>query len=253
MKLSYLISLVFIALSVVTVPAAVWYSKVKEGGGRPPAGAAARPGRAGKEKGPAGGAASLAGFWEVEDVKDGIITLRPGNRYRAVCRVSAQDFYLLGDAEQNAVEDALRSALLGLDYPVQVLVTSETVDTRGVVASLREDAARLPGKVAAHALMRAEYLEGIMMDRAVSARTAYLVVPYDTDKGFEAARNELHARISALAGAFSGAKLRLDKLDSAAVCDLLAHLLNRGRAWKPSLAVEAGVMADFRVSASEAA
>ena len=246
MRLSYLISLVFILLSVATIPAAVWYSKMKEGGRSSSAG---RPVR----KKESGSAASLAGFWEVEDIKDGIITLKPGNRYRAVCRVSAQDFHLLSDAEQNAVEDVLRSVLLGLDYPVQVLVTSETVDTKNVVAALRDGAARLPEKIAGHALARAEYLEGIMMSRAVSARTAYLVVPYDTDKGFERARSELHARISGLAGGFSGAKVRVEKLDSAAVCDLLSHLLNRGRAWRPSLAVEAGIMTDFRISASEAA
>jgi len=246
LKLSYIISLLFIVLSVVTIPAAVWYSKIKEGKratGRLPA----QPGQ--KEHRDA----SLSDFWDVQDVKAGIITLKPGNRYRAICRISAQDFYLLGDAEQNGVEDVLRSILIGLDYPLQTLVTSETVDTRNVVTALRENAMFVPGKIAEHAAVRAEYLENVMMSHTVSARTAYLVVPFDTDKGFERAKGELYARISSLAGGFSGAKMRLEMLDSAAVCDLLAHLLNRGRVWKPSLAVEEGVMTDFHVAAAEAA
>ncbi len=243
LRLSYIISLLFIVLSVVTIPAAVWYSKIKEGKrvtGQLPDQKEHRD-------------ASLSNFWEVQDIKEGIITLKPGNRYRAICRISAQDFYLLGDAEQNGVEDVLRSVMIGLDYPVQVLVTSEAVDTKDVVAALRENAALVPGKIAEHAILRAEYLENTMMSRMVSARTAYLVVPYDTDRGFERARGELHARISSLMGGFAGAKMRLEMLDSAAVCDLLAHLLNRGRVWKPSLAVEEGIMADFHVSANEAA
>jgi len=245
LKLSYLISLFFIVLSIVTIPAALWYSKIREGK-KISSGFSDQKKHA--EKG-----APLNDFWEVQDVKEGIVTLKPGNRYRAICRVSAQDFYLLGDAEQNGVEDVLRSVMIGLDYPMQVLVTSEAVDTKDVVAALRENAARVPGKIAEHALLRAEYLENMMMSRTVSARTAYLIVPYDTDRGFERAKGELYARVSSLAGGFLGAKMRLEMLDSAAVCDLLAHLLNRGRVWKPSLAVAEGTMTSFHVAAIEAA
>jgi hypothetical protein len=169
-----------------------------------------------------------------------------------ICRVAAQDFYLLSEAEQDGVEDALRAALLGLSFPVQVLVTAEALDTRGAVAALRENAPALPPEVAEHALARADYLEALMEDRAAAARSAYLVVPFDTDKGPEHARAELYARLASLAGALHQARVRLEPLDVNGACDLLAHVLNRGRAWRPSAAGEKGIMAGFHIAEREA-
>ncbi|MGQ9824788.1 MAG: hypothetical protein ACUVSK_07300 [Desulfotomaculales bacterium] len=195
---------------------------------------------------------SLRDFWEVKDVRGGVIELYPGGRYRLVCRVAAQDFYLLSEAEQNAAEDALASALLGLSFPVQTVCTAETLDTRGAVAALRESARFLPEKVQRHALARADYLEAVRENRAVAARNAYIVIPFDTAKGFDHAAGELYARAASLQDALSGAKVRLEPLDTAGVCDLLAHVLNRGRAWRPSDAGEMGVMAEFHVAEKEA-
>lgn len=194
---------------------------------------------------------SLRDFWEVKDICSGVIELYPGGRYRLVCRVAAQDFYLLSEAEQNAAEDALASALLGLSFPVQTLCTAEVLDTRGAVAVLRESARSLPEKVREHALARAGYLEAVRENRAVAARNAYIVVPFDTTKGFDHAAGELYARVASLQDALSGAKVRLEPLDTAGVCDLLAHVLNRGRAWQPSDAGELGVMAEFHVAEKE--
>lgn len=245
MKWYYYFPIVFAFLSVLILAGALYWSKARRS-----AGTAAAAGDAPPAARPAGSA--LCDFWQVTDVREGIITLQPGNRYRLICRLAAQDFYLMGESEQSNVEDALRSALLGLDYPVQLLVTSEAVDTRSIVYALRENVSKLPAEIAEHALARAEYLEAMMANREVSARLAYLVVPVETDKGFSYAKGELYARLGSLADALSQAKVKLEPLDSAGVCDLLAHLLNRGRAWRPSLAVQAGVLAEFHVSESEA-
>lgn len=199
-------------------------------------------------------AGTLRDFWQVRSVEpDGVIALSPGNRYRLVCRVATQDFYLLSEAEQNSVEDALAAALLGLSFPVQALVTAETLDTRSAVAALKENASVLPPEVAEHAQARAEYLEALMEDRAVAARSAYLVVPFDTARGVDYARAELYARLTSLADALHQAKVRLEPLDVNGICDLLAHILNRGRAWRPSVAGEKGIMASFHVAEREVA
>jgi hypothetical protein len=191
-------------------------------------------------------AAGLKDFWEVEDIRRGVLVLS-GGRYRAVCRISAADFWLLSDQEQNAVEDALRAALMQLTFPVQFLVTAEAVDTRGAAEELREAAARLPGALADMAQARAEWLAALMRERQAAARQAYLVVPFETQKGFEHAAGELWARVSNLAEALAGAKMRLEPLSSEALADLLSHLLNRGRAWRPSAALEEGVLCLYHV------
>lgn len=194
---------------------------------------------------------NLRDFWEVKDIYNGVIELYPGGRYRLVCRMAAQDFYLLSETEQNDTENALAAALLGLSFPVQTLCTAETLDTRGAVEVLRESALSLPEKVRRHALARADYLDALMADRAAVARNAYIVIPFDTVRGFDYAAGELYARAATLQDALSGARVRLEPLDTGGVCDLLAHILNRGRAWRPSDAGEAGVMTDFHVAEKE--
>lgn len=190
---------------------------------------------------------NLKDLWEVEDVRRGVLVLT-GGRYRLLCRVSAADFWLLSEAEQNEVEDAAAAALLQLTFPVQVLVTSQAVDTRAAVEELRERAGGLPEGLREMALARAEYLEALTQERGALARQAYLVVPYDTPKGFDHAYTELQARLAVLASALAAARVRLEPLSSEAVCDLLSHLLNRGRSWRPSEGVEVGVMSLYTVS-----
>jgi len=66
--------------------------------------------------------------------------------------------------------------------------------------------------------------------------------------GFDHAYGELQARLANLADALAGAKVRVEPLSSEAVVDLLSHLLNRGRAWRPSEAVEAGALGLYTIS-----
>lgn len=190
---------------------------------------------------------SVKDLWEIEDVRRGVLLLS-GNRYRLICRMSSADFWLLSEGEQNDVEDAAAAALMQITFPVQVLVTSQAVDTRAAVEELRQAAGRLPKALQEMALARAEYLEALTQEKTASARQAYLVIPYDTVKGFDHAYGELHARLANLADALAGAKVRVEPLSSEAVVDLLSHLLNRGRAWRPSEAVEAGVMSLYTIS-----
>jgi len=237
-----LITLAILALSALVGLGTWLYLYRVEGDRKAPA--APRP-----EKGK-GKAVNLKDLWEIEDVRQGVLVL-PGGRYRVICRVSAADFWLLSEEEQNAVEDAAAAALMQLTFPVQVLVTSQAVDVKAAVDELKN--AHLPQALADLARQRAAYLEALAQERAASARQAYLVVTCDTAKGFGYARGELSARVALLADALAAAKMRLEILSSDAAVDLLAHLLNRGRPWRPSEAVEAGAMALYHISERSAA
>lgn len=193
---------------------------------------------------------TLKDLWEVEDIRQGVVVLT-GGRYRMVCRVSTADFWLLSDEEQNEVEDYAASALMQLTFPVQVLTTSQSVDVRSIVEELRN--ADLPPALKDLAAQRADFLEAMSQERGANARQAYLVVPFDTPHGFEFARGELQARVALLADALAAARVRVEVLSSDAVVDLLSHLLNRGRPWRPSEAVEAGAMTLYHISERSAA
>jgi len=234
-----------VGLSLASLAGAWWWVRRERAGEEAPVSPAPKVpfGRAAALPKPAPG---LKDFWEVKDIRQGVLVLT-GGRYRAVCRLSAADFWLLSDEEQNGIEDALRAAMRQLTFPVQFLVTAEAVDTRAAAEELREAAARLPGTLADMARARAEWLAALMRERQAAARQAYLAVPYDTQKGFEHAAGELWARVSNLADALAGAKMRLEPLSSEALVDLLSHLLNRGRAWRPSMALEEGVLSLYHV------
>lgn len=190
---------------------------------------------------------NLKAVWEIQNVKHGVVLLT-GNRYCMVLRLAAADFFLLGEGEQTQVEDALISVLMGLSFPVQFLVTSEAVDTRRAVQDIKGKLYGLHDNVRAYAQDYATYLEGLTSERTAVARSAYAVLSFETDKGLEYARTELMARVSSLADGLGAAKVQCEVLDTPALVDLLQHLLNRGRAWRPSEADTAGVMDMYHIS-----
>ncbi len=190
---------------------------------------------------------TVKNIWGIEDIKRGVLILE-GNGYCVVCRVSAADFWLLADFEQDDVEDAATAAMRQISFPVQCLVTSQVLDTRAAVEELRQGADRLPGMLKEMANARADYLNAIAREKAASARQAYLVIPYDTVQGYDHALRELQARVVNLASALTSAKVSVEVLSSDAAVDLLGHLINRGRTWRPSDAVRNGAMSFYHVS-----
>lgn len=191
--------------------------------------------------------ADLKDIWEIQDIKQGIISLT-GNRYRMVLRVAAADFFLLGEGEQEQVEDALRSVLMGISFPVQFLVTSEALNTRQAVQDVKENLVNLHENVRNYAQEYALYLEGLTLERTAAVRSAYAVLSFETTRDIDYARAELLARAASLADGLQMARINCEVLDTPALVDLLHHLLNRGRPWRPSEADCAGVMESYHIS-----
>ena len=95
-------------------------------------------------------------------------------------------------------------------------------------------------------------MEGLTSERTAAARSAYAVIPFDTNKGIEYARIELMARAASIADGLQLAKIQSEIVDTPAIVDLLQHLLNRGRSWRPSEADNVGAMEIFHIGQREA-
>ena len=190
---------------------------------------------------------SAESIWEIEDIKKGVVILS-NNRYRLICRMSAADFWILSEEEQDHIEDAAASMLRQLSFPVQILMTSQAVDTSAIADELRVKAKELPEKLQYLAYQRADYLDALMSEKSASAKQAYIVIPFDTIKGFDTAYGELMARLSNIADGLAEAKVKVEPLSTEAVIDLLGHLLNRERSWRPSEGIKLGVLSEFHVS-----
>lgn len=189
----------------------------------------------------------LKALFEIEDIKRGVIILT-GDRYRMVLRLASADFFLLSEAEQTQVEDALKAVLMGLSFPVGFLVTSEALKTGKAVQNIKDMYSGLNDSIKAYAENYAAYLEGLSKQRTAAARSAYLIIPFDTVKGFDHAYSELMARASILADGLVSAKMTSEILNTPAIVDLLSHMLNRGQSWRPGEADRAGVMDYYHIS-----
>lgn len=228
---------IFIILSVLIVIGTFIYLKKVEGNEDTPL-------LPKKETKPSERKNALANLWQVDNIQEGIMEL-PNNRYIAICRLAATDFYLLGEDEQETIEDAAARAIMSLSMPIQLVTVSEIVDTRQAMADL-ESRKAMNDQIAYLRNQRVAYLEAIMEDKQSTVRQSYLVISTLTSKGRKHAFGELQHQISVLLGALQGARLRAEILDSEGVIDFLASLC-KPNTTRPSEIIPGGNLAPYHI------
>lgn len=192
----------------------------------------------------------LKNMYCIKDIRKGVIQLTD-NRYRMIMRLASADFFLLSSNEQTVVEDSLISTLMGLSFPIQILITSEAIDTRTIVQDTKKNIDNLNPKMRDYAIKFIQHMEALKTQKTAAMRSAYIVIPFETERGLDYAYTELIARAGSLYEGIKASKINGEILDTAAVVDLLHHLLNRGKLWRPSDADEEGVMEMIHVSQRE--
>ncbi|MTI84402.1 MAG: hypothetical protein FH756_10955 [Firmicutes bacterium] len=187
---------------------------------------------------------SLKDVWEVEDIQDGVISLT-NNRYRVILRVHSVDFFLMSEPEQEAIENALFSTAMSINFPVQVFTTTKMIETSSAIQEIQESYQNdIPDSLKEYALKMMEYMDAMTLDRSMHIRSNYIIISYDTSEGFERARGELNRQASAIIDGLRKAKTTAEVLKTDAILDLLYQCNNRGYIFKPSEAVGAGTL-DF--------
>lgn len=187
---------------------------------------------------------AIDNLWQINNIQEGIIEL-PNDNYIAICRVSATDFYLLGEDEQEAIEDAAARAIMSLSMPIQLITISELVDTRQAVADL-ENKQAMNEQIAHLRNQRIAYLEAIMQDKQSTVRQSYLVISTLTNKGRKHVFGEIQHQISILQNGLGGARMQIEQLDSNAVVDFLSSLCNPS-APRPSEILQGGTLTPFHI------
>lgn len=166
---------------------------------------------------------NAVGFSDLEDVREGLLVLK-GNRYRAVVTADPINFSLLSQEEQEGMEDAFASFLMGLTFPLQFLSLFRPVDMRDTIALMKRGG-DLPG-LSAYAAEMENFLS--YFASRINTTESYVIVPYDDPgKNYRKARGELMRRVQTVTEGLAKCGLAPRMLDTVELLQFLYAFYHR--------------------------
>lgn len=158
----------------------------------------------------------------IKGVRDGILML-PNNEYRAILQVSALNFELRSDEEQDAIIDTYESFLNSVGTPLQILIRTREIDMDKYLEDLKE---RLDGETIPIYRTQLqnydEFIRSLIANNKILTRHFYIVVPYrPTDKAdFDLIEEQLKLRLDIVSKGMARLGMHSSQLDSLKVLDL---------------------------------
>jgi len=158
----------------------------------------------------------------IKGVRDGILIL-PNNQYRAVLQVSALNFELKSEEEQDAIIDTYESFLNSVGTSLQILIRTREIDMDKYLEDLTE---RLDGE--AEPVYRDqlknydEFIRSLITSNKILTRHFYLIVPYVAGKktDFELVQEQLNLKLDIVAKGMTRIGMRTRELSSLEILDL---------------------------------
>lgn len=194
--------------------------------------------------------ASTQSFLDVAEIKQGAVVLKDGS-LRAVIVVSATNFSLKSNEEQNALIGSYQSLLNSLEFPIQILMQSRRLDInvylekmRSIMQNQNNELLRLQTQE------YIEYVSKLIEFASIMNKTFYVVVPYsvnivktgffsnlgkmfnpagsikEQESDFEKHREELYQRVEQVSGELSSMGLRCIVLNTEELVELLYNSYN---------------------------
>ena len=123
-------------------------------------------------------APSTQNYLEIEEIHNGVVTLKTGGM-RMVLMVSAINFALKSEQEQNAIIYSFQGFLNSLAFPIQIVMQSRRLDLSSYLAKLTDK-----NKTETNSLLRlktADYIsfvEQLLTVANIMEKKFYVVVPY---------------------------------------------------------------------------
>ncbi len=193
-------------------------------------------------------------FVPIEDVRDGIITLKDGGM-RGILMASSINFSLKSAEEREAILYQFQDFLNSLEFEIQIVIQSRRLDIRPYVAILEDRY-----KEQTNELMKIQIEQYIQFIKSFTEATSimtknfFVVVPYQsailsskgssgffsskTDKtkkeeSFEENKNQLEQRMSVVEQGLVRCGVRVAKLGTDEVVELFYKTFNPGESEKP--------------------
>lgn len=197
---------------------------------------------------------------EIEDVQEGVIVLKDGS-LRAILMTSSVNFSLKSTEEQDALIYKYQSFLNSLDFPLQIVTVSRTLDISDYIALMEQKR-----KEQTNELLRiqiAEYqdfVKNLVQVGNIINQSFYVVVALlkieNKESGFleklgigqtttqqetkslDELKTQLWQRVEYVSSGLLGAGIKSTPLNTEEVVQLFYHLYNMGTKDNPSLKKE---------------
>lgn len=164
----------------------------------------------------------------IKGVRDGILLL-PNNQYRVVLQVSALNFELKSETEQDAIIDTYENFLNSLGTNLQILIRTREIDMDKYLEDLTN---RLKGeteKIYQKQLKNYdEFIRSLITSNKILTRHFYLIIPYvaDSKTDFELIKEQLNLKIDIVGKGMTRLGMHTRQLGSLEILDLFYSFYN---------------------------
>lgn len=162
----------------------------------------------------------------IEGVREGILIL-PNHHYRLVLQVSAINFELKSEEEQDALIDTFQSFLNSLATPMQLLVRIRELDMDKYVSGFRNR--KQADQEAIYEQQTENYIEfvqSLVSSNKILSRHFYVILPHNEADDFEVVSERLNQTADIVAKGLSRLGMQSRQLDSLELLDLFYSSYN---------------------------
>ncbi|TXG77771.1 hypothetical protein E6P97_00990 [Patescibacteria group bacterium] len=164
----------------------------------------------------------------IKGARDGILLL-PNNQYRAVLQVSALNFELKSEEEQDAIIDTYENFLNSLGTNLQILIRTREIDMDKYLEDLTDRLKDETEGIYQKQLQNYdEFIRSLITNNKILTRHFYLIIPYTSDKKteFELIKEQLNLKIDIVSKGMTRLGMHTQLLTSLEVLDLFYSFYN---------------------------
>lgn len=131
-------------------------------------------------------------FLDIHDITNNFVIMKDGTA-SVVLAVDAMNFGLLAEEEQDAVMYAYAGLLNSLNYPIQILINSQTKDVTSYLQLLKDQETGATNETIRRRIRQyREFVSNLIHDRNVLDKKFYVVIPANSiELGFAGAKSVL--------------------------------------------------------------
>jgi hypothetical protein len=162
----------------------------------------------------------------LKGVSDDVLLL-PGNEYRAVMRVSAINFELKSEAEQDALIDTYQSFLNSLSTDLQILVRIRELDMDKYLADFaRRSRSEVETVYQEQNANYIQFVSKLVTTNKILTRYFYVVVPLSGETDFAIVKEQLALTVEIVSKGLARMGMHASRLTSLALLELFYSFYN---------------------------